>query len=73
MINRYLRERGDASIRPNADLIAKAAFYTDPNFPDLQDPHRSRGRERRVRRRLWTPEPPERRTRRPESDVRPWR
>jgi Asp-tRNA(Asn)/Glu-tRNA(Gln) amidotransferase A subunit family amidase len=34
MINRYLRERGDANIRTNADLIAKATFYTDPNFPN---------------------------------------
>ncbi len=34
MINRYLRERGDANIRSNADLIAKATFYRDPNFPD---------------------------------------
>ena len=34
MINRYLRERGDANIRSNADLIAKATFYQDPNFPD---------------------------------------
>lgn len=34
MINRYLRERGDANIRSNADLIAKARFYQDPNFPD---------------------------------------
>ena len=33
-INRYLRERGDAAIRSNADLIAKARFYQDPNFPD---------------------------------------
>jgi Asp-tRNA(Asn)/Glu-tRNA(Gln) amidotransferase A subunit family amidase len=33
-INRYLRERGDANIRSNADLIAKARFYSDPNFPD---------------------------------------
>jgi Asp-tRNA(Asn)/Glu-tRNA(Gln) amidotransferase A subunit family amidase len=33
-INRYLRERGDANIRSNADLIAKATFYQDPNFPD---------------------------------------
>ena len=33
-INRYLNERGDASIRSNADLIAKARFYTDPNFPN---------------------------------------
>ena len=34
MINKYLRERGDANIRSNADLISKATFYQDPNFPD---------------------------------------
>jgi Asp-tRNA(Asn)/Glu-tRNA(Gln) amidotransferase A subunit family amidase len=34
MINRYLRERGDANIKSNADLISKATFYQDPNFPD---------------------------------------
>jgi amidase len=34
MINRYLRERGDANIRTNADLISKATFYDDSNFPD---------------------------------------
>lgn len=34
MMNRYLRERGDANIKTNADLIAKARFYDDPNFPD---------------------------------------
>jgi len=34
MINRYLRERGDVNIKTNADLIAKAKFYEDPNFPD---------------------------------------
>ena len=34
MINRYLRERGDANIRSNADLIGKARFYQDANFPD---------------------------------------
>jgi Asp-tRNA(Asn)/Glu-tRNA(Gln) amidotransferase A subunit family amidase len=34
MINRYLRERGDANIKTNADLISKATFYRDPNFPD---------------------------------------
>ena len=33
-INRYLRERGDANIKTNADLIEKARFYQDPNFPD---------------------------------------
>jgi Asp-tRNA(Asn)/Glu-tRNA(Gln) amidotransferase A subunit family amidase len=34
MINRYLQERGDANIKSNADLITKAKFYNDPNFPD---------------------------------------
>jgi Asp-tRNA(Asn)/Glu-tRNA(Gln) amidotransferase A subunit family amidase len=34
MLNRYLRERGDANIKSNADLITKARFYDDPNFPD---------------------------------------
>jgi Asp-tRNA(Asn)/Glu-tRNA(Gln) amidotransferase A subunit family amidase len=33
-INRYLLERGDTNVRSNADLIAKARFYADPNFPD---------------------------------------
>ena len=33
-MNRYLRERGDANIRSNADLISKATFYSDPNFPN---------------------------------------
>ena len=34
MINRYLRERGDANIKTNADLIAKGTFYNDSNFPN---------------------------------------
>ena len=34
MMNRYLRERGDANIKSNAELITKARFYTDANFPD---------------------------------------
>ena len=34
MMNKYLRERGDANIRTNADLVTKATFYSDPNFPD---------------------------------------
>jgi amidase len=34
MLNRYLLERGDTNIRSNADLINKARFYDDPNFPD---------------------------------------
>ncbi len=34
MTNKYLRERGDTNIKTNADLIDKATFYQDPNFPD---------------------------------------
>jgi Asp-tRNA(Asn)/Glu-tRNA(Gln) amidotransferase A subunit family amidase len=34
MMNRYLRERGDANIGSNADLIEKGTFYDDANFPD---------------------------------------
>jgi amidase len=34
MFNRYLLERGDANIKTNADLIAKATFYSDANFPN---------------------------------------
>jgi Asp-tRNA(Asn)/Glu-tRNA(Gln) amidotransferase A subunit family amidase len=34
MMNRYLLERGDVNIKTNADLISKAKFYEDPNFPD---------------------------------------
>ncbi len=34
MMNLYLRQRGDANIKTNADLIAKAQFYNDPNFPN---------------------------------------
>ncbi len=34
MMNRYLQERGDANIKTNVDLISKARFYEDPNFPD---------------------------------------
>ena len=33
-INRYLSERGDTNITSNADLIEKARFYNDPNFPN---------------------------------------
>jgi Asp-tRNA(Asn)/Glu-tRNA(Gln) amidotransferase A subunit family amidase len=34
MMNKYLRERGDAAIRTNADLVQKARFHDDPQFPD---------------------------------------
>lgn len=34
MLNLYLRERGDAKIKNNADLIALSKFHQDPTFPD---------------------------------------
>ena len=37
MMNKYLQERGDANIKTNADLISKARFYKDPNFPDRKE------------------------------------
>ncbi|WP_211254873.1 amidase family protein [Nevskia soli] len=40
MLNMYLRDRGDANIKSNADLIAKSNFHNDPHFPD-----RKKGRE----------------------------
>ena len=42
MMDKYLRERGDANIKSNADLIAKAKFYQDPNFPDRKQVEASR-------------------------------
>lgn len=34
MLNLYLRDRGDAKIKSNADLIANSKFHQDPTFPD---------------------------------------
>jgi len=34
MMNLYLRERGDAKVKSNADLIAYSRFHQDPTFPD---------------------------------------
>jgi Asp-tRNA(Asn)/Glu-tRNA(Gln) amidotransferase A subunit family amidase len=45
MIDRYLRERGDANIKSNADLIAKARFYDDPNFPNRRQAREQAERE----------------------------
>ncbi|MCP5144941.1 MAG: amidase [Gammaproteobacteria bacterium] len=33
-MNRYLRERGDANITSNADIISKGTYYDDDRFPD---------------------------------------
>jgi Asp-tRNA(Asn)/Glu-tRNA(Gln) amidotransferase A subunit family amidase len=40
-LDRYLSERGDANIRSTGDLIEKANFYDDPNFPDHRARHES--------------------------------
>jgi Asp-tRNA(Asn)/Glu-tRNA(Gln) amidotransferase A subunit family amidase len=45
MINRYLSERGDASITSNADLIDKARFYNDPNFPNRKQARQAAERQ----------------------------
>jgi Asp-tRNA(Asn)/Glu-tRNA(Gln) amidotransferase A subunit family amidase/uncharacterized OsmC-like protein len=46
-IDRYLRQRGDANIKSNADLITKSRFYDDPNFPDRKQA-RERDQQARV-------------------------
>ncbi len=33
-LDRYLQDRGDANIKTNVDLMTKARFHNDPNFPD---------------------------------------
>jgi amidase len=33
-MNLYLAERGDANIKTNTDLLNKARFHDDPNYPD---------------------------------------
>jgi Asp-tRNA(Asn)/Glu-tRNA(Gln) amidotransferase A subunit family amidase len=33
-LNQYLRDRGDAKIKTNADLIVNSNFHQDPTFPD---------------------------------------
>jgi Asp-tRNA(Asn)/Glu-tRNA(Gln) amidotransferase A subunit family amidase len=45
MMNRYLQERGDANIKTGADLIAKARFYEDANFPDRKQLRQNAERE----------------------------
>ena len=48
MINRYLLDRHDANIKTNADLIAKARFYEDPNFPDRKQARQATERATRL-------------------------
>jgi Asp-tRNA(Asn)/Glu-tRNA(Gln) amidotransferase A subunit family amidase len=47
-MDKYLRERGDANIKTNADLISKARFYDDPNFPDRKRAREATERETAV-------------------------
>jgi amidase len=50
MINRYLSERDDLNITSNVDLIDKARFYNDPNFPN-----RKQAREAAERQSVYDP------------------
>jgi Asp-tRNA(Asn)/Glu-tRNA(Gln) amidotransferase A subunit family amidase len=38
-LDRYLRERGDANIRTTEDLLTKANYYEDDNYPDHRRRH----------------------------------
>jgi Asp-tRNA(Asn)/Glu-tRNA(Gln) amidotransferase A subunit family amidase len=49
-INNYLSQRDDAAIATNADLITKARFYNDPNFPN-----RKQAREAAERQSMYDP------------------
>jgi Asp-tRNA(Asn)/Glu-tRNA(Gln) amidotransferase A subunit family amidase len=48
MMNKYLRERGDANIKTNADLVNKASFYRDPNFPDRKQQRETAERQQEL-------------------------
>ncbi len=48
MMNEYLRARGDATIKTSADLIEKAKFYDDPNFPDRKQARQAAERATRL-------------------------
>jgi Asp-tRNA(Asn)/Glu-tRNA(Gln) amidotransferase A subunit family amidase len=48
MMNQYLRARGDANIQTNLDLIEKARFYDDPNFPDRKQARQAAERATRL-------------------------
>ncbi|WP_051278654.1 amidase family protein [Solimonas flava] len=56
MLNLYLRERGDAAIRSNADLISKARFFDDPHFrsPKLSRESTEKAQEYDMSKRLLT-------------------
>ena len=56
MINRYLRERGDANITSNADLITKARFYAGPELSGPQAGARAGGARHGARHRRPRPD-----------------
>jgi amidase len=45
-INQYLMERGDANVKSNTDLIAKATFHQDPQFPDRKETRDNQEKEK---------------------------
>jgi len=45
-INYYLAERGDADVKNNMDLIAKAKFHQDPQFPDRKETRENQEKEK---------------------------
>jgi len=38
-LDRYLRERGDENIHSTADVLTKAAYYSDASFPNHRERH----------------------------------
>jgi amidase len=48
MMNRYLAERGDPEIKSSADLISKAQFHRDPQFPDRRLARQQQEQEKRL-------------------------
>ena len=47
-MNRYLAERGDASIKTNTDLVNKANWLHDPNYPDFENTRIEQDKEMHV-------------------------
>ncbi|MCP5144945.1 MAG: amidase, partial [Gammaproteobacteria bacterium] len=45
-MNRYLAERGDAEIKTNTDLVNKANWLDDPNYPDFKGRRIEQDKER---------------------------
>jgi len=45
-INYYLMERGDTVVKSNAELISKARFHQDPQFPDRKETRETQEKEK---------------------------